>query len=247
MIVPLHQENGRGVNFDSPARAFPHWLKQPVPLVIDDGIRKNSYLARFIFEIPNLVEGGSIMQARAFFWMPLFITTITGLLLFSEMVGSLTMAQETDSDGPTLLVNFTDGTIDGVNMKNDFDSIKAQIGEDHVKENIVVLEGQPFIEFKISFDGHVVDYDYFRVSFTDPVFRTIEGLGVGSKVKDFDQYYGIGTVTSREPRGVSIVYSSEKPRYHFSVKVVDLKYFLREKSYFDDHLVKKVVFSLGNR
>jgi hypothetical protein len=51
-------------------------------------------------------------------------------------------------------------------------------------------EGMPQRTLVVSFGDHDIVRDYYGFMINDPVFRSREGLGVGSKVADFERVYG---------------------------------------------------------
>src|SRR5438445_13024650 len=60
------------------------------------------------------------------------------------------------------------------------------------------LEGEPSGLWVVSFGKYEVHRHCNGFSFTDPTFRTKEGVGVGSTVADFDKAYGQSSFSEEE-------------------------------------------------
>lgn len=63
--------------------------------------------------------------------------------------------------------------------------------------------------------GHVMERSQLGVSWTDPAYRSPEGLGVGSTLSAFDSVFGLGKISA--DHGLQVRYDLE--RYKLYVEV----------------------------
>jgi len=99
--------------------------------------------------------------------------------------------------GEHLVVDMAAGTVGGVNLRQTGPELKKTLGS-RVKRTTEELEGEPSNLWVISFGKHEVHRHWNGFSFTDPAFRTKEGVGVGSTVVDFDKTYGQSSFSEEE-------------------------------------------------
>jgi hypothetical protein len=97
----------------------------------------------------------------------------------------------------SIVVDLTAGTVAGVDMNQSGPALKKKLGA-RVKKTTEQLEGEPSELWIVFFGKAEVRKHWNGFSFTDPVFRTKEGLGVGSTVADFDKTYGQSTFSEEE-------------------------------------------------
>lgn len=82
-----------------------------------------------------------------------------------------------------------------------------------VRGDTAYPEGHASTAYDVEFCGHSVRRHWNAVSWTDSVFRTPEGLGVGSRIQDFDREYGEGEGMWGE--GPAVRYSTPGAKGHF--------------------------------
>ena len=101
-------------------------------------------------------------------------------------------------DEKTIIVDVRAGTVDEIDLRQSGPSLLAKLGS-RVKKTTELLEGgEPNDLFIVSFHGHEIRKHAVAFSFTDPVFRTKEGLGVGSTVEEFEKIYGRAVFSEAE-------------------------------------------------
>jgi hypothetical protein len=138
---------------------------------------------------------------------------------FSFVSSSPILASEkTDS---SIIVDFVSGTVGGVKIRGNIADITKAIGAQRISKSIEYLEGQPSDLYIISFDNHKISHHGYAFSYTDPIFKTKEGLGIGSKVKDFNRFYGQGRVSMEE--GFAIYYKTDSVQIAVTTKFIDGK------------------------
>lgn len=101
------------------------------------------------------------------------------------------------SDSKQIIVDMTAGTVGGVDLSQSGPDLKKKLGV-RVKKTTEQMEGEPSELWIVFFGKQQVHKHWNGFSFTDPVFRTKEGLGVGSTVADFDNAYGRSTFSEEE-------------------------------------------------
>src|SRR3989454_11383559 len=101
------------------------------------------------------------------------------------------------SAGEVLLVDMAAGTVEGVDLRQPGLELKKRLGS-RVRKTTEELEGEPSDLWVVSFGKYEVHRHWNGFSFTDPTFRTKEGVGVGSTVADFDKAYGQSSFSEEE-------------------------------------------------
>jgi len=119
--------------------------------------------------------------------------------------------------GDTLRVDLTARTIAGIWMNQSIADVRREVGAGNVITDTGYAEGTPVEEYVIKLCGHEVRRHWNGVSWSDPVFRTAEGLGVGSPLAAFDTVYGRGEAIAEE--GNSVRYWPIEGGGHFFVDV----------------------------
>jgi hypothetical protein len=89
-----------------------------------------------------------------------------------------------------IIVDFVKGTVGVVRLRDEGESLLKKLRADRVKKEVEYPEGDPTDVYIVTFGSHKVYRHWNAFSFTDPVFRTKDGLGVGSTIKDFEKVYG---------------------------------------------------------
>src|SRR5574337_387652 len=120
-----------------------------------------------------------------------------------------------------IIVDFTAGTVGGVTIRGDIADISKTIGPNRIRKTTEELEGEPSDVYIISFGDHKIFKHESNFSYNDPIFRTKEGLGVGSEVQDFDRRYGQGRVSDEE--GFAIYYDTETAQVGVATKYIKSK------------------------
>jgi hypothetical protein len=123
------------------------------------------------------------------------------------------------AENKSIVVDFASGTVEGVKIRGEIADIKRAIGSSRIEETTEEREGQPSEMYILSFGTHKVYKHWNAFSYKDPIFRTKEGLGVGSKVKDFNRMYGTGRVSQEE--GFAIYYKTKTVQIALTTKFVD--------------------------
>ena len=118
-----------------------------------------------------------------------------------------------------IVVDLTKGIVDGIRLRMNVGVIVKEIGQERVIEEEELLEGHPSVFYKILFHNHEIYKHWNAFSFEDPVFRTNENLGVGSKVREFNDHHGIGRIGESEGSDFAIYYRSSDPKYQFTLSV----------------------------
>ena len=141
-------------------------------------------------------------MSRIFKYMSvaLFLIIMTGASVTNSF------AYATGKSEVMIVVNFANGVIGDVRIRDDIKDIKRAIGNKRVKKSQELLEGLPSDLYILSFGTHKVFKHWNAFSYKDLVFKTKEGLGVGSKVDDFNRFFGQGTI--REEGSLAICYST---------------------------------------
>src|SRR5438552_618127 len=119
--------------------------------------------------------------------------------------------------GDTLRVDLTARTIAGIWMNQSIADVRREVGAGNVITDTGYAEGTPVEEYVIKLCGHEVRRHWNGVSWSDPIFRTTEGLGVGSPLAAFDTAYGKGEAVGEE--GNSVRYWPPDGGGHFFVDV----------------------------
>ena len=78
-----------------------------------------------------------------------------------------------------------------------------------------LLEGQPSDVYVVRFGNHEVYRHWNAFSFKDPIFRTRDGLGVGSTIAEFETVYGKGQLIEAE--GCAIHFRFDARMGHFAI------------------------------
>jgi hypothetical protein len=152
---------------------------------------------------------------RAYRWWP------TGD--FTPPHGPPATATTTPVCGDTLRVDLDAKTIAGIWMNQPIEPVKRQVGAANVIADTAYAEGgEPVLEYTVKLCGHEVRRSWNGASWHDPVFRTPEGLGVGSTLAAFDTAYGKGEAISEE--GESVRYWPPKSFGYFFLEVPDRCY-----------------------
>jgi hypothetical protein len=155
------------------------------------------------------------------------------LVLAVAMLAGCTVSKESGSSAPTstaarqnsndrqlpvngsILVDFEKGTVGGVNLSQDGESLERQLGPGRVHKTTEVLEGQPTDVYIVRFGDHEVYRHWNAFSYKDPIFRTKEGLGPDSSIAEFETIYGKGELLEKE--GCAIHFRMDAPVGHFAV------------------------------
>lgn len=124
--------------------------------------------------------------------------------------------------GDTLRVDLDARTIAGIWMNQSLEAVKREVGAANVTVQTGSAEGHPVQMYTIKLCGHDVRRGWNGVSWSDPAFRTPEGLGVGSPLAAFDTAYGRGEAIGEE--GNSVRYWPINGVGHFFVYVAPACY-----------------------
>jgi len=140
--------------------------------------------------------------------------TIFFILLIPILIISTSSIIAAEKSNKSILVDFEAGIVGDVKLRGNISNIIQAIGSSRVKETTEFFEGQPEKVYIILFGNHkVYKRSKYFFYYKDPTFKTKEGLGIGSKVRDFNRHYGDGRILFDE--GFSIKYETDK--IHISV------------------------------
>ncbi len=122
-------------------------------------------------------------------------------------LGRPAVALSAPACGATVLVDLNARTIAGIWMNQSIDDLMREVGATNVipDSGAVVAEdeegggeGGSSTGYIIKLCGHQIRRAGNGVSWTDRVFRTAEGLGVGSPLAAFDSVHGTGEASAEE-------------------------------------------------
>ena len=125
----------------------------------------------------------------------------------------------------TLLVDLSAHTIAGIWMDQTGEEIKRQLGPGNVIAKVEKAEREDEVAVEVDtirICGHAVQCNGHSVSWSDPAFRTAEGLGVGSTLAAFDTAYGKGGAIAEE--GTNVRYFPPNGSSHFFLSVPEACY-----------------------
>ena len=115
--------------------------------------------------------------------------------------------------GRSVPVDLRARTVAGMSLDMAPERLIQLLGAARVRGDTAYPEGHASAVYDVEFCGHIVRRHWNSVSWTDSTFRTREGLGVGSRIEDFDREYGKGEGTWGE--GPSVRYSPPGMTAHF--------------------------------
>ena len=122
--------------------------------------------------------------------------------------------------GAVVRVDLNARTIAGIWMNQPIEDIKREVGAANVTAHPIEVEGgETDTSYVIMLCGHEIHRTWNGASWTDPAFRTAEGLGVGSPLAAFDSVHGVGEAIGEE--GNSVRYWPIEGTGHFFVDVDD--------------------------
>jgi hypothetical protein len=130
------------------------------------------------------------------------------------------MTRSTTPARNSILVDLKAGLVDGINLKPEGPILEATLGSQRVKKTTEMLgEGADNADvFTISFGTHKVRRYWNLLTFSDPVFRTSEDLGVGSTVGDFERAYGPAERSPESDESQSVLhFGLRDPSSHFAI------------------------------
>ena len=106
----------------------------------------------------------------------------------------------------TIIVDLGSETINGVPMDTTITALGKLLGPKRIRRETELAEGQPQDVYLLDICGHTVTRGWSGFSWTDPMIRTADGLGVGSQINDFDHRYGPGQPGAAEEGGYFLDY-----------------------------------------
>jgi len=124
--------------------------------------------------------------------------------------------------GDTVRVDLNAITIAGIWMNQSIEPVTREVGAANVTVQTGSAEGHHTQMYTIKLCGREVRRLPNSVSWSDPAFRTPEGLGIGSPLAAFDTAYGKGDAIGEE--GNSVRYSPIDGEGHFFVYVAPACY-----------------------
>lgn len=126
------------------------------------------------------------MRGRWAYWMNRTGVAALMLSLWFPTVGA-----------DSIVVDLAAGTVAGIDMNQSGPVLKQKLGA-RVRKSTEQLEGEPSELWIVLFGKAEIRKHWNGFSFSNPVFRTKDGLGVGSTVEEFDKAYGPSTFSEEE-------------------------------------------------
>jgi len=123
----------------------------------------------------------------------------------ARRLARLIARERQDCQAASFLIDIRERTVDGFPVDRPVAALKDLLGEDRVRLTQEDLEGEPSPLALVDFCGHTVKRHWNGLSWTDPAFRTVEGLAVGMPLAAFDSTHGMGSPTWSEA-GVIVGY-----------------------------------------
>jgi hypothetical protein len=117
------------------------------------------------------------------------------------------------------LIDLEKRTIAGIRGDDSIEQIRRKVGKANIRQITGKLEDQPIIIYVISIGGHEITKDYGAFAVEDSIFRTKEGLRVGSRIADFAKYYPELIPSDSDEEYLTFMSADEKTQ--FMVKVGD--------------------------
>jgi hypothetical protein len=117
----------------------------------------------------------------------------------------------------TIPVDLRAGRIGGVHVDTTVDAVVAALGADHVVRRDRRAEGHQEKAYEVTICGHRIGRLWSGVVIRDTAFRTLEGVGPGSRVAAFDSAYGKPEISMEE--GTSLRYSVRSANLNLLVEV----------------------------
>lgn len=114
-------------------------------------------------------------------------------------------AQAIRCDPSSFTVDIRTGMVGGVPLDVRADSLKRSLGAERVSRSVEHLEGEASPLYTIDVCGHRLTRHWNGLSWRDPEFKTVEGVGVGGPLAAFDTAYGTGKALWSEA-GVVVAY-----------------------------------------
>ncbi len=142
-------------------------------------------------------------------------------ILLSLVIASTTPVIAEEKSEPSIIVDFSSGSVGGVKVRGNIADIRLAIGDNRINKSIEYLEGHPSDLYVISFGNHKLYHHGYAFSYNDPIFLTKEGLGIGSKIQDFNHFYGQGRVSQEE--GFAIYYKTNDVQIAVRTKFINGK------------------------
>lgn len=113
-------------------------------------------------------------------------------------------------------VDLRSASVAGLALDTTISSIRRAIGSANIRRYMVDSEEGRVPAYSLRICGHVIDRYQEGVSWTDPAYRSSEGLGVGSTLSAFDSAFGVGKISA--DHGLQVRYDLD--RYQLYVDVV---------------------------
>ncbi|HEV8381489.1 MAG TPA: hypothetical protein VGQ29_07890 [Gemmatimonadales bacterium] len=122
---------------------------------------------------------------------------------FTPPHGPPSLAKSAPVCDDTLRVDLAAKTIAGIWIDQPIEAVTRAVGAANVIAGTAYAEGgEPVLEYTVRLCGHEIRRTWKSASWHDPVFRSPEGLGVGSSLAAFDTAYGNGEAIAEEGESV---------------------------------------------
>jgi len=138
------------------------------------------------------------------------------ILLLASSAAAATLAPAYAQDaacGRSIPVDLRARTVASMSLDTVPERLIELLGTARVRVDTTYPEGHASTVYDVQFCKHTVRRLWNSVTWTDSIFRTPEGLGVGSQIQDFDRAYGEGEGVWGE--GPSVRYSPPGATGHF--------------------------------
>ena len=136
------------------------------------------------------------------------LSFLTSLLLFVQI-----------NQPNKYLIDLENRAIAGIRGDDTIEQIRKKVGRTNVRQITEELEDQPIKAYVISIGGHTITKDFGSFAVEDSIFKTKEGLGVGSKIAEFTKYYPKLITSDSDNEYLTFMSANEKTQFMVKVAV----------------------------
>lgn len=165
------------------------------------------YGGHAIDALPHLLAGAELKPT-----MMLDARNATEALRLARLI----VREKQDCGASSFVIDIRERTVDGIPVDRPLSALTALLGENRVDSTTEDLEGEPSPMALVDFCGHTVERHWNGLSWTDPAFRTTEGLAAGMPIAAFDSTYGMGSPTWSEA-GVVVGYPVDGREFYVGI------------------------------
>jgi len=155
-------------------------------------------------------------MSHRLFGVPVLLTLCTAVL------GAQAAPRTADANlqhpcSSAIPVDLRAGLIGGVHVDTTVDAVVAALGVGHVVRRDRRAEGHQEAAYELTICGHRIGRLWSGVVMKDTIFRTLEGVGPGSRVAALDSAYGTPEISMEE--GTFLRYSVRSANLNLLVEV----------------------------